>query len=581
MASAPKLTTVKQEVITIEKPFGGWVPQKKSASFPVEGTTDPKTSPLQYTLSQFIDLHRANVEGHLAPGQILTPLTDPGSGANSNNTFCSGTNVVNGLPMAACAFAGEMSALLNNYRIVNFDESGIASYTASPSGTSDSFDPLPFVSGALNITNHVSSAGSHAPAQNNDGDVCFIYDSTGSPPNFMLYSWDDTTDGDVGLVTYSSSRLYADNTPNWLSQQTNGAVLTTGVPHKLCKGLDGNVYVTNGSTIVQIQIATTHIYDTVPVAMTRLNLGYGWTATHIINYQGFLIIIGYNTLSTDPLGADIASGNARIWWWNFGDANLSNTFDLDEYYGDALFADPQGTLYAFTHGKDGTTSLWEYNGSMFEKVFPYLTSQIGSMTVPSGVDTYNTLLTFTGMANPNLVSLISQWDGTGFHQPGCSLNIAYNATGFLKNLDTKYGLYLGVGTSGSPNQGAICYLNGGYSIGATLTTLLTTLPRRSRVTKIKLYFSQFGTIGTGILGPTNPGAAVKVSLYNGYDQLTDLVNNTISYYLYGGITEFTIPCQLLLDSFYLIINWKHANTSDVAAIVRAIEITYEPTDFPL
>jgi hypothetical protein len=567
----------KQEVITLEKPFGGWAPQKGSASFPVEGSTNP----LQYTLSEFIDLHRDNFEGHLAPGQIMTPLSDPGSGANSNNTFCSGTNVVNGLPVSACAFAGEMSALLNNYRIVNFDESGIAAYGSSPSGTGKSFDPLPFVSGALNITNHVSSGGSHAPAQDNNGDTVFIYDGTGNPPNYMLYSWDDSTDGDVGLVSYTSGRLFSANTPNWLSQQTGGGVLTTGVPHKLCKGTDGNVYVTNGNTLVQIQIATTHIYNTVPIAMTKLTLGYGWTATHLINYQGFLIIIGYNTLSTDPLGFNVASGNARIWWWNYGDPNPSFVFDLDEYYGDALFADPQGTLYAFTHGKDGNTSIWEYNGSQFQKIYSYLTSQTGIINVPSGVDTYNSLLTFTGMASPGLVSLISQWDGTGFHQPGCFINSAYNATGFLKNLDTKYGLYLGIGTSGSPNQGAICYLNGSYSTGASLTTLLNPLPRRSRVTQIKLYFSQFGTVGTGSLGPTNLGAAVKVSLYSGYDQSTDLVNNTVSYYLYGSITEFTIPCQLLLDSFYLIFNWKHANTNDIAAIIRKVEITYEQTDFPL
>ena len=278
-----KLTNPKQTVITIENPLSGWIPQNGTANVPVEqgpapltalGTPESKSP--GYSLSQFVDLFRQNFEGHISPGQAMLQLSDPGSGANVNNKYQAGTNVVNGLPVAVAALNGVFWTILNNFRVVQFLKSGISALSAG-------FD-LPFSSGTLSLTNH----SGHGPAQDNYGDLLPIVDSAGSPPNFLLYSWDDATDGDIGLARFNANNTISSNVPNWLSTLSGTNLLTTGVPHKMAKGSDGNVYVLNGQTVLQIVLAGgIHIYGTPVIAPTRLSFGSGWTATHLLNYQNF------------------------------------------------------------------------------------------------------------------------------------------------------------------------------------------------------------------------------------------------------------------------------------------------------
>ena len=95
------------------------------------------------------------------------------------------------------------------------------------------------------------------------------------------------------------------------------------------------------------------------------------------------------------------------------------------------------------------------------------------------------------------------------------------------------------------------------------------LPYRARIIAIKIYFSQFGS-----------GAKLTTSFYQGYDTATDLVNNTLTY-TGTSYKDYTIPINMVMDSFWTKLTFSHTSPTATAAIVRKVEVIYEPTDFKL
>src|SRR3990167_3151190 len=139
-------------VLTIEKLLGGWIPQNASAS-PTEGRPD------QYTRSSGpIGFYRDNFIGHIAPGELFTALTDADTRVNE---IAVAMDISSG---------GESFAVLANGRVVQF-------------GSND----------VVNGTNVIAHSG-HASIV---GEDVLAYNS-GATTEFLLYSFRDGTDWDVG-----------------------------------------------------------------------------------------------------------------------------------------------------------------------------------------------------------------------------------------------------------------------------------------------------------------------------------------------------------------------------------------------
>lgn len=533
-----KLQKVKQQVITIEKPFNGWAAQKQiqggvngAAAYPVEAKDG------EYSLSSFINLYRQNFEGHIAPGECLNfMLTDSGG-------------IINQLPVASAVLEQNYAVLANN-RVIQFNNLNV---------------------GQVNYWDTVGHGGHSAQTSNSqNNDVIASIDLKVTPNlGYIFYSWEDATDGDIGVITRAITGGAYTQTYNWFSALSGSGALQAGVPRKMCLGTDGNLYCTNGQYIAQA-ILVNLIFASATGLAQKLNLGNGWIANSLTPYQNYLVIVG-NRANPSSYGSAQYS-RVRVWFWDYASANPLFVFDLNDYSGEAVMVDQMGNLYAFTQGLNAMTTIWIYNGSTFSEKFQTLTASI-SYPTHNQVDFANGVVNFVGSNS------INQWDGNGFHNSAGQVVIATGgpvvAQGFLKNIDT---IYMGIQLTSQPSDhgskyGIFSFINATaditYATGAAFYDQLRVLPYRARIVGIKLYFSQFGS-----------GAKITTSFYQGYDTATDLVNNTLTY---NGTpyTDYTIPMNMVMDSFWLKLTFSHTSPTAVAAIVRKAEVIYEPTDFKL
>lgn len=530
-----KLINPKQQVITISKPLKGWASQKnipgQGAAFPVQGEDG------QYSLSSFINLHRGNFEGDIAPGECFDlKLSDAAP-------------KVNQLPVAATTLGTNYAVLANN-RVVQFTSSAI---------------------GQVNFWDTVGHGGHSASTPNNNNDIISNIDLSVSPNlGYVFYSWEDATDGDIGIITQAVSGGSFSQTAAWYSTLSGGAALKAGVPRKMCIGTDGNLYTLNGQYIALAQIVG-NSFATAAATPQKLNLGNGYVAASLTPYQNFLVVIGNK--SADVYGTS-QYPRVRVWFWDYASANPTFVFDLDDFNGLRVFVDASGNLWAITSGKDSMTSLLLYNGSTFapppNTTCSFPTASI-SAPLHNQVDSYNGFLHFVGLNSVN------QFDGNGFHN-AMGFFVLPNGTtvtaiGFFKNIDTAYigaKLFDGINTT----YGIFTLIDSSnhvtYAPGAVFYDQLRELGYHGRVVSLRLFFSQFGT-----------GASFKASMYQGFDTATDLLNRTITFSGGNNYNVVTIPMNVVLDSFWFKGTFNHSTATAVAAILRKAEVVVEQADFKL
>ena len=401
-----KLQNIKQQIITIEKPFGGWAAQKQLqggstggvALYPVEAEDS------QYSLSSFINLYRQNFDGHIAPGECLNyQLTDA-------------AGIINQLPVGAAVLEQNYSVLANN-RVVQFNNTNV---------------------GQTNYWDTAGHGGHSAQTSNsNNNDIVTSMDLKVTPNlGYAFYSWEDATDADIGIISHAITGGGYTQTYNWFSGLSGSGVLQAGVPRKLTIGTDGNLYCTNGQYIAQALLVNS-IYASASGLPQKLNLGNGWIANSLIPYQNYLVIIGNRANPTSYGSAQFP--RVRVWFWDYASANPLFVFDINDYYGVSVCMDQNGNLYAITEGLNAMTSIFIYTGSTFSSKFQAPSASI-SFPYHNQVDFANGVINFVGNNS------INQWDGTGFHNSAGQIVVnnppnAVVAQGFLKNIDT---IYMGI-----------------------------------------------------------------------------------------------------------------------------------------
>lgn len=594
------------EVVSLGTPFGGWVQDitGKSGSHynaSVEGVQPTLIKPTtgQYAESDGMTLFSSEKFGHMAPAGLFGAISDGSTHINdlalngSSTNFSPGTSIV----------------VLKNGRLVWF----------TTSATSGHYDPFggtlgqTTLSGGVAGTNHTSGSGGHNGSITSTGnnDMLVMYDLANPSIEYSLSSWEDNVDADVMMAITALGSLNETTTvlSGWLSSVSASSVagvnsspgpftypLRKGVPHKMCKGPDGNIYVLNGSYVEQVICngALTNYLKT--SAGFELPLGSGWTAQGIVPYKNYVAIIASSG------GTGITRAETAVFLWNGQSSTVNGVtsvaaqfiYPIPDNVGQGIFFDGE-ILFSFTSGRNNTSKIFELTSKGFVQVFESGFISPTSSSLQGSVESYQKGIVIGGIKNSQ--GRMFRFYGGGFHDEGPITDGTNTASqvGMLKNL------FIGTLFAGIKYGSTYAIFNNnvsGYQLNSAIRSVLFTqglLGRREyplgfkgSANRFMLYLSQWGT-----------GAALYLSLFKDFTVAnpgivgTDLLNvlidtntavanglitgtnffggaNYIHYAYPVGTTEIDISDISIQDlsSFYVIVTWAHLTTGSTAAIIR-------------
>lgn len=586
------------EIVFLQEPFGGIVQNLTGVETPpnlvasqegVEATLTGKQSITQYAESNGMTLFKKEKLGHLSAGPVMSQVADP-------------NNYVTALPVNGVvgnAQSGSAWILLENGRVVRLAYGGTT--------VLNEYDVnLAETSGAPNGYSYVDHSGHTPVASTKDIDDIVFTDLDGV--EWVIYSWEDSTDGDVAIMKTSNPSARVDG---WYSLVTESA-LTKGVPHKILQAPNGEICITNGDEIAQIQCAggldTFDSSDTqLDPAVPFLSVGVGWQANSIANYKSYLAVGASTTTAISSNGS--GRGQCRLFLFDGTSATPQYVFDIPDNYLNAIFFDGT-TLWVMTNGRNNTYKIWEFTGTAVKKAYESAMPLLNQIPTQGNFETVQDSMIFGSLKPNNLGAYLFRWYGGGMHCEAYLEDINSNVAtdvGMVKNLYLD-SLYIGVQYAGGYEL--MLYDDNAqsrYQPNAYLKTILFSsgiLGRRTyplgfkgTMNRIYLYLSQWGT-----------GASLYLSLFKDYTTAavggsTDLLNLLIdtntaigngyqasgspfgsggAYYHYAfpaGTTEMDISDIAIedLSSFYMMITWNHASDIDVAAIIRKLVAYWNPS----
>lgn len=502
---------MKKERITIEKLFGGIINRYLSLSFADEGKNDEYSS--TGGSANFIRPERV---GHLAPGFSLSNVADP-------------LGYINGLPLnGVVSSAGYAFILLKTNRIIKID------LTLNPYSVSDKYD--------ISLVGDATHNG-HTLAQNGYGDIEIL--EIGGV-EYVVASYEDNLHADIMIVgTDLSEETGLDI--DWFSTSSGGAVLTKGVPLKFLVGNDGNLYCTNKNYLAYYDPTLNASEDQAAPA------GNNFIITSLDNYGEYVAFVGYKK---NYYSGGLTRGASKMWLFDNSSGYYNEVYDIGDNYVSAIFNDG-GEIYVFTKGTNNTGKIKKFNGTGFDTV-----KELYGMAPPAhgGIDKFLNHIVFDSAGvlmaygTPDKIQYRK-----GLHKIGSS-----GSGGMVKNL-YQNDLYVGYSAT------TLSYLNlNGYAVNDYWRSRLYVLPLKSVITQFRIYFSQFGS-----------GASISVHLFKEYNTTslgggTDLLNETIANSSKGAITFWNLEKTIdEVNAFYLVILFNHSTETDIAAIIRKIEIDYQ------
>lgn len=552
------------QLISIATPWGGWVSAPTgTVSTPhyvgsVEGIEAPltKQSANQYAESDGISMFKVERFGHIGPGKGFDALTDTAGGG--------GSALITDLPLNGDTSSTGFNAVtvLKNGRLVQIDLSGQATILK--------YDP-----------------SVHTPTSSTNNDMIIFRDYAGTSVEWVVWSWEYSGGAEVAIVKASDLATNVDD--DWYSVEVAATALTNGVPHKLCKGPDGNIYVLDGGYVQQVNVTGAL---TVATAGNRLPIGAGWIATGICSFKNYVAIIASSKI------ANASRSQTRVFFWDGLTTTINGVtstapqyiFDIPDNFGNGIFFDGK-TLSAFTNGRNNSSKIFEYAGGGFVKVFESAFVSPSTNSIQGSVEAFQDGL-MVGITKASANGHLARWYQHGFHDEGYltatdTAGSIATSVGMVKNLFTNI-LYLGVNYSSTykifiTNPNTYQTSSGGGPTIDFRTILYTSgiLGRRMyplgfkmTVTRIKLFLSQWGT-----------GAGLTLSLFEGYNTMlvagaNDRLNKTLDTTTYpSGTYEIDLSDLAITDlsSFYMNIRWTHPLTSSGAAIIRRMEIHISPS----
>ena len=247
--------------------------------------------------------------------------------------------------------------------------------------------------------------GGHAAHANLDIKDVLVYGVGTS--TYVLYSYSDGTDGDVGAYDIGEAGLAAFSDAfkhEWLSTRvTSGAGLGTGI-HPIILGDDGAAYIGDGRTLIKYDGETgTNGTRTAPFTLPRGTVIQSFAKT--LNY---LVLF---TTRSNLISGTYYRGNSTAWFWNYVSDKPNFSYDLSDNYVTAGF-NWNGILGCLTFGRAAeggsiSTKLKLFSGSRFEQVVALPRNPPGM----NGVEVHDSMLlwNFGDNAQSFLASYGSPW----------------------------------------------------------------------------------------------------------------------------------------------------------------------------
>lgn len=506
----------KTKVITIEKLFKGWIQTFFPGNLTAEGNID------QYSYSaNGVSMFRQGKFGHIGTGETFDDYaTDSG-------------NLINGIVKSGCGTSAQANSELfilvdgvGTARVVWLDTTGWS--------TTNKID--------------ISAHGGHSSPTALNGDIISFWDNSGSPNvEYVFYSWEDNTDGDIGVVKSDGTG----QSDSWFGDLGGAGTnrLTFKVPHIMAIGPDKNLYCTNGQYIAQAIINGALASAT--GNNKALNIGAGFIATDVFAYGNYIGIIAYKSVNFT-----VAKGQAKFMLWDGFSSDPNFIYDLGDSYA-SIGYEKDGQVYAMTYGLSSTVKLKQFTGSAFKTIFE--SSNIGTPSPDKRqFDIFQDMPHWYYVKTNGMLGCWSD----GFHQRSSSVG---TAGGMLKSLFPGY--LLSGGTSGKLARINVSKFEASNSI---FVSRIITLPYRATIKSIIVYFSQFGA-----------GASIQLDIFKDYASVSigaGLLNQTITNTTYGAIADIKIDKEIPdISSFCLAVLFNHQSASTTASLIRKIEIIYEET----
>src|SRR3990167_5943650 len=173
--------------------------------------------------------------------------------------------------------------------------------------------PFPF--GLAMASGGIHSTGTHTLY---DGEDIAEFNISGT--NYIFYSFNDNTDGDLGrVITNPTSTGDFDN--DWYSAQSGETPFTLGVPHPILEGDDNKLYTGDG---VNLRVVS----NTGAFSSTSSVVPAGF-AIKCFAKTGEQLIIGAER-TKGSFSSPTARGEAIVQWWDYGSQSSLITKSLND-----------------------------------------------------------------------------------------------------------------------------------------------------------------------------------------------------------------------------------------------------------
>ena len=194
---------------------------------------------------------------------------------------------------------------------------------------------------------------------------------------YMLYSYNDNTDGDIGRVDPNPETFdaTADFIDNWFSTATGGGVLNKNYSHPMIEGDSGYLYIADGNKLWFIASDGSIGSNSTIVPSGFKIKCFTKTGTHLVIFADRI------------KGSSVAvftRGDSYAYFWNYSATRADYVFSLNDNEVTAAF-NFNGVVGCFTTGRSAEdagynskiSKLQIFSGGKFESVFNFTGSSPG------------------------------------------------------------------------------------------------------------------------------------------------------------------------------------------------------------
>lgn len=396
--------------------------------------------------------------------------------------------------------------------------------------------------------------------------VYAIKNGSTARPKRLLYSWRDSTIGNIGIYDFVTTF-----TDSWMSTvPTGAAAFDTANPHIFKIGSDDILYATDGNNIHAID-GTGGTAAATQTTLTKnvLTLPEGYIATGMARIEpSTLVIFAYKDSSTL-----FYKGQVTAFFWDYLSLDPYKVVDISDNYVSAPF-EFENTIGCFTQGQPldkmdnaKTGKLWLWNGSIFELkgATQDKADGIPATVAVGGVDVVGKQI----MWNTN-GSIYSYGNNFGFPPV---LNKIAEATGTAGGLLKTVSALSQYSSSGTTTSGGLESLNTNYNDNSILATSLAepNFPIRfnGQVKRVRVAFK----------ANTTPGRGIDVILVDEAGNESTILSNlqtiTAGKLIYEReLTSAGAPLPVF-SGLKAVLDWGTGINATDAPVVEYIEVEYE------